>query len=117
MEEMMELLRYTFERHCENGDYNNIEEYLKRFPEFTAADEGYYFSLAADTGNLNLLKLFVDHGAKIDSLNNIALSTCAYENYRDCVVYLLEKGANIEDIKDRRGYKNAQKIYEEYIKK
>ena len=97
----------NFENYCNEENYDKIKEYLTHHSFLANYNNGEYFEIIADKGNLSLIKLFVDNGARIDIDNNYVLYICAYGEKYDCVNYLLNNGANIENIKNSCGYNNA----------
>jgi ankyrin repeat protein len=86
-DDIIEIISDRFERHCFNEDYENIKMYLERFNELVNYDNGYYFEIVADKGNLELIKLFVENGAHIGD-NNYVTYICKTYNYIECVEYL-----------------------------
>ena len=96
----------AFEQYCCDLNYDKIKEYLENYNNLSNYNNGEYFEIIADKGNLNLIKLFIDHGAKIDIDKNYVLFTCGYHKFFDCVDYLLSIGADVEQIKYTCAYKN-----------
>jgi hypothetical protein len=99
---MNETIYEEFEKLCEQEDYNKIKEYLTKYEGL--ANERYFFADVADKGNLELIKLFVEHGTDINKDNNYILFTCSYHRYIDCLEYLISKGAKANNIKGTCGY-------------
>lgn len=96
-----------FEKFCREENYIKIKEYLIKYKSLANANNGEYFEIIADKGNLDIIKLFVENGANINIDNNYILYTCAYNKYYNCLDYLINNGANIENIKYTAGYENA----------
>ncbi len=107
--EIMEVISDKFERYCNAEDYYKIEEYLIAFPFLANYDDGIYFEIIVDRGNLQLIKLFVSHGAIIETENNYALYTCAHNKFYDCLEYVLQF-TDVERIRNNCGYENAIKF-------
>lgn len=105
--ELKEIICDKFEQYCYDQNYEKIKEYLETYDNLANCNNGIYFEIIADKGNFELLKLFMKHGAKINIDNNYVLYTCAYHKFYNCLDFLLEHGANIENIKHSCGYINA----------
>jgi hypothetical protein len=107
MTDIMIVVYEKFEEYCRNEDYDNIKWCLEKFEELANHDYGYYFEIVAEKGNLELIKLFLSKGARIDIDNNYVLYTCSVNKHYDCLKYLLECGCDIENIKHTNGYSDA----------
>lgn len=66
----------------------DINTYLGNYP----------IVIAADIGNLDIVKYLVEHGADIHIAHDVSLRTASEHGYLDIVKYLVEKGANINDV-------------------
>ena len=56
--EILEIISEKFEQYCHNQNYDKIKEYLEEYKELANYNNGYYFEIIADKGNLKLIKLF-----------------------------------------------------------
>lgn len=54
--------------------------------------------IAVATGNLDIIKYLVEHGADIHIAHDFPLREASERGYLDIVKYLVEKGANINDV-------------------
>jgi hypothetical protein len=99
----------NFENYCYNKDYDNIEKYLKKYQNLSFYDNGFYFEIIADTGNLKLIKLFLENGARLDVDDYYVMYTCCEHGYWDCVDYLMNKykdSIDVSSLKNTCGYYN-----------
>jgi len=64
----------------------------------TVHNDGDFFTLITERGNLELLKLFVENGSCVKVDNNYPLYNYAQHNNVDGVKYLYDKGCNPDDI-------------------
>jgi hypothetical protein len=92
-----------------SSDYDNIEKYLKKYQNLSFYDNGFYFEIIADTGNLKLIKLFLENGARLDVDDYYVMYTCCEHGYWDCVDYLMNKykdSIDVSSLKNTCGYYN-----------
>ena len=112
--EIMEHVYEHFKQYCLESNYDKIRQYLITYPELSNYDNGYFFELIADTGNLKLLKLFVDNGAKVNIDDNYILYTCVKHKYLNCLKYLiLDCKADLSFVKSTMGNNNYNWINEQ----
>ena len=103
-----------FETCCINNDLDNIKNFLKGFSHLLINyDNGYFFDLMADHGNLEALKLFIEYGQKP---TNYALFACADMKNDECVMYLLNY-VSIDVLKTNINYKYYLQIIDHSAKK
>jgi hypothetical protein len=82
---IMEFVIEKFEQFCDEENYQKVKDYLTQLKGLANYNNGYFFEIVADKGNLELIKLFVQNGADIHVDNNYVLYTCAYHNHSECV--------------------------------
>ncbi|MET0570942.1 MAG: ankyrin repeat domain-containing protein [Pedobacter agri] len=105
MEDLYDKVYDKFEELCISG--NNmveIEEYLKTYKFLINYDNGYFFDLIADRGNVELIKLFLKYGTDPTLDNDYALFSCAENENDECVDLLLKNGANFNRLKCNINY-------------
>ena len=97
----MESIHNDFEKYCIDANYDKIKKYLLLFQNMDLPNynNGEYFEIIVDSGNLELIKLFIDYGVDVNINNNYALYTCALRKYDKCLEYLLSHGSDIKNIK------------------
>lgn len=93
--EIMEVVYDKFEQYCIDENYEKVKEYLQTFKGLANHNNGEYFEIVVDKGNLGLIKLFVENGVNVNIDNNYALYTCTFHKFDDCVKYLLSYGAKL----------------------
>lgn len=77
------------------------DEHLE-FMKSHGADHGWTpLHLAAHYGNLDIVKILIDHGADLEAVSNNAIantpiSAAAWGNHLNIVEYLLERGAKVD---------------------
>ena len=107
-----------FETCCINNDLDNIKNFLKGFSHLLINyDNGYFFDLMADHGNLEALKLFIEHGQNPTLDNNYAIFKCADMKNDECVMYLLSQGISIDVLKTNINYKYYLQIIDHSAEK
>lgn len=84
----------------EAGDLKTVKGWLDEGldPEFSADRVGTGLMLAAWEGNIDMMALFVAHGADINAMNAVReqpLMHAAWKGHRDAVRWLLDRGAQI----------------------
>jgi ankyrin repeat protein len=104
MDKIMEIIHKNFEEYCTNENFEKIREYLQKYEWLANYNDGEYFETIADKGNLDLIKLFIENGVNINTNNDYALYTCSYHKYDKCIEYLLNHGANIENVNGSCGH-------------
>ncbi len=100
----MEIVHRNFEKYCIDENYDKIKEYLETYNGLANYNDGEYFEIVADKGNLQLIKLFIENGANININNDYVLYTCSYHKYDDCLEYILNHGANMKNMEHSCGY-------------
>ena len=111
LENLESSIKINFEQLCFDEDYDGIKLFLNNFKYLNLAscDNSEFFSIVAEKGNLELMKLFVEFGADVHDCNNYFLANIAYHEYDDCLEYLLDvHKMDIETIKYKCGYSYAQ---------
>lgn len=116
MNKLMDIIKENFEQCCRRGDYSDIQKQISVYPDLVHCDDGYYFELICDKGDINLIKLFVENGADVFVDNNYPLYTCIYHEYYDCVEYLLNNGCDINIAKHYCGFDKMLKSNKIYAK-
>ncbi len=58
----------NFKNYCINENYDKIKEYLEAYNWLANYNNGEYFEIIADKGNLRLIKLFVENGADLQPI-------------------------------------------------
>ena len=106
----MDGILNNFEKACKNNDVNSVRKYLERYNFLINYDDGYYFDIVADSGNIEMLELFIEYGENISLDDNYALYICAEKKYDDCVLYLLKNGANLETIKYTTNFNHYKQL-------
>ena len=85
-----------------NGAYGERLDWiivgLKNGADINTYLGNYPLIIAVDTGNLDIVKYLVEHGADIHIVHDFPLRTASEYGYLDIVKYLVEKGANINDV-------------------
>jgi len=84
----------------EAGDLTTVKGWLDEGldPEFNADRVGTGLMLAAWEGNIDMMALFVSHGANINAMNAVReqpLMHAAWKGHRDAVRWLLDHGAQV----------------------
>jgi|GEM_PF-6304782 len=112
MKKILELIHYKFRDYCESENIPKIKKYLQMFPFLVNSENGLYFTIIAETGNLELLILFIENGAIVDIDNNYVLYSCAYHEHDDCLDYLINTcKIDIESLKNKCGYSYVVQRY------
>ena len=106
----MNVILNNFEQACKNNDKYTIEKYLDTYKFLINYDDGYYFDIIADAGNIEMLELFIKYGEDISLDDNYALYMCAEKKYDDCVLCLLKNGANLEKIKYTTNFNHYKQL-------
>ena len=84
----------------EAGDIKTVKSWLDQGldPDFSADRVGTGLMLAAWEGNVDMMALFVTHGADVNAMNAVReqpLMHAAWKGHRDAVRWLLDHGARI----------------------
>ncbi|XP_071955671.1 myotrophin homolog [Antedon mediterranea] len=87
---------------CQNGDIENLESSVSvaGFDINAFIGQRPPLHIAADYGQLDVIKFLVGKGADInkkDKLGMTAVLAAIYENHYECVKYLLDNGANTNE--------------------
>jgi hypothetical protein len=107
---MQNEIMNNFENYCYDEDYDNIELYLKKYNYLANYDDGYFFSIIADTNNLKLVDLFLKYDADIKSDNYYVLYKLAENRNYDYTLKIMNvHDIDIEVIKHTRGYNEIKK--------
>ncbi len=90
----------TFGWAIESGDKPKLEQWFSEGldPEFKSSQFGSGLLTAAWYGNIDMMSLFLEHGANINSINSNgeqALALSAWNNKFDAVKWLLSHGATL----------------------
>jgi hypothetical protein len=112
LEDLEFSIKNSFYKLCDEEDYDGILLFLNNFKYLNLAtcDNSEYFVIAAEKGNLNLIKLFIEFGADVH-YDNYFFEVIAYHEYDDCLEYLLDvHKMDIENIKNMRGYSYAKQF-------
>ncbi len=100
-DDIIEIVAMRFEKYCDNENYNKIEEFLKIYKFLANYDNGNFFEIVANKGNLDLIKLFIKYDAIINIDDGYILYTCIEKKHNECVEYLLKNGADLELCKNK----------------
>ena len=102
---IMEFISYKYKNKnkciieaAENGNLEFIKYLNTKFKinnYNNACDGKYVLAIAADKGNLLLVRYLVENGAKVNVCRNYALYLAAINGYLDIVKYLIKKGASV----------------------
>lgn len=101
----MENILDKFETYCKANDKANIEHFLTHFKSILINhSNGYFFDIIADHGDIETMKIFIQHGQDPRLDNNYAIFKCADMKRDDCVMYLLSVGCSIDALKCNINY-------------
>lgn len=89
-----------------SGDYNRAQALLQSGVEADSYNTSWGFArpivLAAEKGDLKMIKLLVEHGAKLGD-DTTPLTVAAMNGHRDVCRYLIEKGLDAQKVVDLFG--------------
>lgn len=101
-----------FEKYCRDEDYNKIEEYLDKYTFLTNYDDGYFFSIIADSDNIELVDLFLKNGGDVKNDDFYVLYKLAENGRYDIVMKLMkDNDIDINVIRYTHGYNEMIKRY------
>jgi len=99
----LKLPNVDFYTACEKGYYLNIRKELKNIKNY---DINKAFVFACKSGNIDIIKLLILHGA--NNWNSGLVSACEH-GHENLIDFLCQKGANIWDQATRVACRNGQK--------
>jgi hypothetical protein len=85
---IMEFVIEKFEQFCEEENYQKVKDYLTQLKGLANYNNGYFFEIVADKGNLELIKLFVQNGADIHVDNNYLKCIDRFNFFHVFVIFL-----------------------------
>jgi hypothetical protein len=123
MEERIEVTICKFVQYCKEGDFYNIEQTLKKYPELVDFADAVFFNIVVRNGHLNIIKLFTNiyanNGNEVEKLirrdHSHALCVCVNKNYIDCAEFFFENGARPMDIINTNEYNKACEMYNDWV--